>query len=136
MPLAFSQLMISWRMALLECAVVEREHQHATLLGAGDVVDGVEQLGHGSTPCMAASSGVAATKCVAFSWVTCLDEGNPRRNWNEYPQWDGLPLQGEYHCWLFHDLCDHVLGYDWGALLGIGKIWTDVMLIQQRIESW
>ena len=71
-----------------------------------------------------------------FPWVTCLDEGNPRRNWNEYQHWDGHPLQGEYHCWLFHDLCDHVLGYDWGALLGIGKIWTDVMLIQQRIESW
>ena len=54
----------------------------------------------------------------------CLDEGNPRRNWNEYQHWDGHPLQGEYHCWLFHDLCDHVLGYDWGALLGIGKILT------------
>lgn len=33
----------------------------------------------------------------------CLDEGNPRRNWNEYQHWDGHPLQGEYHCWLFHD---------------------------------
>lgn len=39
---------------------------NATLLCAGNVVDGVEQLGHDSTPCRAASSGVAATKCVAF----------------------------------------------------------------------
>lgn len=34
------------------------------------------------------------------------------------------------------DFCDHVLDYDWDALLGIGEVWTDLMLIQQRIESW
>ena len=66
----------------------------------------------------------------------CLDEDNPRRNWNEYQHWDGHLLQGQYHCRIFHDLCDHVLDYDWDALLGIGEVWTDLMLIQQRIESW
>ena len=66
----------------------------------------------------------------------CLRETNPRRNWNEFEHWNGHPFRGEYHCWLFHDLCDHVLDYDWDAILSIGGIWTDVLLIQQRIESW
>lgn len=66
----------------------------------------------------------------------CLQESNPRWNWNEYRNWDEHPLQSEYHCFLFHDLCDHVLKYDWAALLSIGAIWTDVILIQQRVESW
>lgn len=63
-------------------------------------------------------------------------KANPQQNWNEYRNWDGHPLQCEFHCWLFHDLADHVLKYDWDALLSIGEIWTDVALIQQRIESW
>ena len=68
--------------------------------------------------------------------VVLYAEDNPRRNWNEYQHWDGHLLQGQYHCRIFHDLCDHVLDYDWDALLGIGEVWTDLMLIQQRIESW
>lgn len=66
----------------------------------------------------------------------CLREHNPRLNWNEFRNWDAHPLQDEYHCFLFHDLCDHVLEYDWEKLLSIGGIWTDVILIQQRAERW
>ncbi len=66
----------------------------------------------------------------------CLKETNPRRNWNEFRHWDDHPLREEYHCWLFHDLYDHVLRCDWQAILSIGGIWTDVVLIQQRVESW
>lgn len=66
----------------------------------------------------------------------CLNEHSSLCNWNEFRNWDGHPLQPEHHCWLFHDLADHVLKYDWDALLGIGEIWTDVALIQQRVESW
>jgi hypothetical protein len=45
-------------------------------------------------------------------------------------------LDGEPHCWLFHDLYDHSYGFSKPSVplrdcLRIGKIWVDVVIRQQ-----
>ncbi|PLZ00064.1 hypothetical protein CY652_23000 [Burkholderia sp. WAC0059] len=57
-------------------------------------------------------------------------------DWNVFQFEPGHPLGGERHCWLFHDLVEHVLRFDWDPMLGIGGIWLDVRLIQQWGMSW
>jgi hypothetical protein len=53
-------------------------------------------------------------------------------DWNQCQLSDGHRLQHEPHCYLFHYLTEHVLGYDWDRVLSIGAIYIDVGLIQQR----
>jgi len=57
-------------------------------------------------------------------------------NWNKFQFVEGHRLQRDHHCYLFHDLTDHVLGNHWDRILDIGGIWVDVHLIQQRGVYW
>jgi hypothetical protein len=57
-------------------------------------------------------------------------------NWNEFSLWEGHRLQADRHCWLFHDLYDHVLRHDWEKILSVGGVWIDVKLVQQREIYW
>lgn len=58
---------------------------------------------------------------------------NPEnRNWNAFQFHPGHRLAGDHHCRLFQDLYDHRLHCDWDRVLGIGTVWIDVHLIQQR----
>ena len=44
---------------------------------------------------------------------------------------DGHPLQGEFHCWLYHCLYDHTdLWFD--GMLRIGSIWVDIQVWYQH----
>ena len=64
------------------------------------------------------------------------DDSTEITNWNEFRFRDEHRLQHEHHCYLFHDLSDHVLHNDWDRILDIGGIWVDVHLIQQRGVYW
>jgi hypothetical protein len=66
-------------------------------------------------------------------WCEQLDDDD---NWNEFRFVDQHPLSDEHHCWLFHDLCDHVLKWDLEKILSIGGLWVDIKLIQQRQIYW
>ena len=49
---------------------------------------------------------------------------------------DMAQLDGEPHCWLFHDLYDHSYGFSKPCVplrdcLRIGKVWVDVVIRQQ-----
>jgi hypothetical protein len=57
-----------------------------------------------------------------------LFDGN---NHNEYRRIDGHPLQGEHHCFLFHQLYDHT-ELDWDDLPRIDSIWVDIKVIHQH----
>jgi hypothetical protein len=57
-------------------------------------------------------------------------------NWNAFQFHDGHRLQHDHHCYLFHDLSEHVLFNDWDRMLDIGGIWVDVHLIPQRGVYW
>ena len=57
-------------------------------------------------------------------------------NWNEFQFAPEHRLSGDHHCYLFRDLCGHVLRCDWDKILSIGGIWIDVHLIQQRGTRW
>lgn len=52
-------------------------------------------------------------------------------NHNEFQFRDGHPMQGEYHCWLYHCLYDHT-GLRWKDLLRIGRLWVDLHVIYQH----
>jgi hypothetical protein len=57
-----------------------------------------------------------------------LDDGI---NHNAFQQRDGHPMQGEYHCWLYHCLYDHTdLWFD--DMLRIGHIWVNMPVIYQH----
>jgi hypothetical protein len=58
------------------------------------------------------------------------------RNWNKFQCQPTHRLSGDHHCWLFHDLYDHLLYCEWDKILSIGGIWIDVHLIQQREMRW
>jgi len=61
--------------------------------------------------------------------------GDWDENWNECGS-SRPDLRSERHCWLFHDLYDHELRRDWDRILGIGGLWVEVTLIQQRMVHW
>lgn len=59
----------------------------------------------------------------------------PNHNWNE--RVEALhQLSGTRFCWLFHDLCDHHLYWDWDSILSIGHVWIDVLPHIQREIYW
>jgi hypothetical protein len=47
-----------------------------------------------------------------------------------------IPTNGERICWLFHELCENILDFDFDLLLDIGGFWLDVVLVQQFITNW
>jgi hypothetical protein len=51
-------------------------------------------------------------------------------NHNLFCDREGHPLNGDFHCWLFHRLYDADL--EWSDLLRIGSIWTDITVIFQN----
>ena len=60
-----------------------------------------------------------------------LDDGD---NHNIAQYIDGHPMQGEFHCWLYHCLYDHTpLG--WEDLLRIGHIWVNMPVIYQHTSA-
>ena len=58
-----------------------------------------------------------------------LADGN---NHNEFEHWEDHPMQGEFHCWLFHCLYDHT-HIGWANILRIGEVWID---IDFRLQRW
>lgn len=44
---------------------------------------------------------------------------------------DGHPMQGEFHCWLYHRLYDHT-DLEWEDLLRIGHIWVEIEVWYQH----
>jgi hypothetical protein len=57
-------------------------------------------------------------------------------NWNELNAGDDHPLTDVHFCYLFHDLFDHTFRKDWDKTLAVGRLWIDVVLIQQRMVLW
>jgi len=51
-------------------------------------------------------------------------------NWNKFQYREGYPMQGEFHCWLYHRLYDHS-HLQWDNLLRIGRIWVNMPVIYQ-----
>ncbi len=52
-------------------------------------------------------------------------------NHNAFQQRDGHPMQGEFHCWLYHCLYDHTdLWFD--DMLRIGHIWVNMPVTYQH----
>jgi hypothetical protein len=57
-----------------------------------------------------------------------IDDG---MNHNEFQWGDGHPMQGEFHCWLYHCLYDHTdLWFE--DMLRIGHIWVDLKVLYQH----
>ena len=57
-----------------------------------------------------------------------IDDG---MNHNECQWGDGHPMQGEFHCWLYHCLYDHTdLWFE--DMLRIGHIWVDLKVLYQH----
>jgi hypothetical protein len=57
-----------------------------------------------------------------------IDDG---RNHNVFQWGDEHPMQGEFHCWLYHCLYDHTdLWFE--DMLRIGHIWVDLKVIYQH----
>lgn len=46
-------------------------------------------------------------------------------NHNDFYHWEGHPMKGEHHCWLFHDLYDHS-GLTLKQIASIKTIWVDI----------
>jgi hypothetical protein len=65
-------------------------------------------------------------KCEADSDFG-LDDG---KNHNECQFFEAHPMQGEHHCWLFHELYDHK--ELWDDILRADMIWVDVIVRRQN----
>jgi hypothetical protein len=76
---------------------------------------------------------VAELRWMSFDGIV---DDPATHNWNEFQCQPAHRLSGDHHCWLFHDLYDHVLHCEWDKSLSIGGIWIDVHLIQQREMRW
>jgi len=62
-----------------------------------------------------------------------LDPAISHNEWQFYPK---DPLAGEFHCYLYHHIYDHLYGdmkLNWETILKIGTIWTDIEIIYQRM---
>jgi hypothetical protein len=72
---------------------------------------------------------------MPFSHALDDDEFMRDMNWNE-----GVPQKGvlatTHFCYLFHDLLEHQLHYDWDNLLRIGEICVELTFIRQTQVSW
>ena len=60
-----------------------------------------------------------------------MGDGN---NYNKFQWREGHPMQGEFHCWLYHCLYDHT-GLPWDDLLRIGHIWVDMRVLYQHTSA-
>jgi hypothetical protein len=70
-------------------------------------------------------------------WLDDIYDGSSGiTNWNAFQFNEGHVLQHDDHCYLLHDLYDHVLLHEWDRILAIGAVWVDVHLIQQRETYW
>lgn len=45
-------------------------------------------------------------------------------NHNEFTSWKNHPMKGEFHCWLFHSLYDHI--HSWEDIASIDTVWIDI----------
>lgn len=52
-------------------------------------------------------------------------------NHNEFYHWKGHPMKGEYHCWWFHWLYDHIDGIKMKDLLRVCNIFVDINVSYQ-----
>lgn len=48
-----------------------------------------------------------------------------KRNHNEFTFWQTHPMKGEFHCWLFHSLYDHI-DLSWEEIVSIDTVWIDI----------
>ena len=79
---------------------------------------------------------VLATIRTSLKWLTKpeykgLADG---RNHNTFPWPAGHPLQGAFHCWLYHTLYDHT-DLRWADLLRIGSLWVELQVLYQQWED-
>ena len=52
-------------------------------------------------------------------------------NHNVFQGMDGHPMQGEFHCWLYHCLYDHTDLW-FNDMLSIGHIWVELQVLYQH----
>jgi len=54
--------------------------------------------------------------------------------WSTVCSIENHPMKGEFHCWLYHCLYDH-MNLSWDDILRIGMIWVDIIVFYQHMTK-